>query len=256
MGKTTALRKDAPGGSKHMTEVRRSRNVAVSGGTIRFMDRTDAGQRLAAELKARAHPNPVVLALPRGGVPVGYEVAHALGAPLDVLLVRKLGAPGYEEFGIGAVIDGPQPQIVLNEDAIATLHVSPSYIAEERDRQLAEIERRRTLYRGSAPAEDVGGRTAIVVDDGVATGGTMLVALRALERASPARVVVAIPVAAPETLENLAANADEVVCLAAPPDFRAVGVYYDDFTQTSDREVIEALARRRAEKAAQRGSRS
>src|SRR5687768_2645518 len=120
-----------------------------------FLDRRDAGQRLAAELKTRAFPDPVVLALPRGGVPVAYEVANALDAPLDVLLVRKLGAPGHEEFGIGAVVDGTQPQIVLNSEAIEMLRVSSSYIEEERDRQLAEIERRRQLYGGSAPPLDV-----------------------------------------------------------------------------------------------------
>src|SRR5829696_8100663 len=140
-----------------------------------FLNRQDAGRRLAAALKARRPTDPVVLALPRGGVPVGYEVAHALNAPLDVLLVRKLGAPGYEEFGIGAVVDGSQPQMVLNCEAIEMLRVPPAYVAQERDRQLAEIERRRRLYSGTVAPVDVAGRTAIVVDDGIATGGTVLV---------------------------------------------------------------------------------
>lgn len=208
---------------------------------MRFADRHDAGQRLAAELKARRLTDPVVLALPRGGVPVGYEVAHALDAPLDVLLVRKLGAPGYEEFGIGAVVDGSQPQIVLNSEAIELLQVTPAYVAQERDRQLVEIERRRQLYSGTAAPVDVEGRTVIVVDDGVATGGTVLVALRALRNARPARIVLAIPVAPPDTLAKLSLEANDVVCLESPSDFRAVGVHYVDFTQTDDEEVIELL---------------
>jgi putative phosphoribosyl transferase len=221
---------------------------------MQFLDRHDAGQRLAAELKTRGLTAPIVLALPRGGVPVGYEVAHVLDAPLDILLVRKLGAPGYEEFGIGAVVDGSQPQIVLNSEAIEKLQVTPAYVGQERDRQLAEIERRRQLYSGSTPPLDVEGRTVIVVDDGVATGGTVLVALRALRRAAPRRIVLAIPVAPPETLAKLSAEADDVVCLAAPGDFRAVGVYYADFTQTSDEEVIELLRKQRAAAAVQRST--
>lgn len=213
--------------------------------TMQFADRRDAGQRLAAELKARGLPDPIVLALPRGGVPVGYEVAVALNAPLEVLLVRKLGAPGDEEFGIGAVVDGSQPQIVLNAEAIAALGVSASYIEAERDRQLAEIERRRRLYSGNAQAASVRGRTAIVVDDGVATGGTLLAALYAIKRASPRYTVLAVPVAPPDTLQKLAAQVDEVVCLSAPPDFHAVGAYYTDFEQTTDDEVISLLRKQR-----------
>lgn len=217
-----------------------------------FVDRRDAGRRLAAELKARDLPGPVVLALPRGGVPVGYEVAEALNAPLDVLLVRKLGAPGHEEFGIGAVVDGAQPQIVLNAEAIAALGITPSYIEQERDRQLAEIERRRQLYSGSAPAVSVNGHTVIVVDDGVATGGTLLAALHAIKRASPRYTVLAVPVAPPDTLQKLAEQVDEVVCLSTPSDFRAVGVYYEDFEQTSDEEVISLLRNQRTKMLAER----
>ena len=211
-----------------------------------FLDRHDAGRRLGAEIKARQPRDPVVLALPRGGVPVGYEVARAIDAPLDVLLVRKLGAPGYEEFGIGAIVDGAQPQVVLNAEAIEMLRVPPAYVAQERDRQLAEIERRRHLYSGTAAPVDVEGRTAIVVDDGVATGGTVLVALRALRKAEPAYIVLAVPDAPPDTLGKLSAEADEVVCLEAPSDFRAVGMHYADFSQTSDEEVIDLLGRQRA----------
>lgn len=221
---------------------------------LRFADRRDAGQRLAAELKARGYSDPIVLALPRGGVPVGYEVASAIKAPLDVLLVRKLGAPGQEEFGIGAVVDGTQPQIVLNSEAIDMLGVSSAYIESERDRQLAEIERRRQLYAGSSPPLDLEDRTVIVVDDGVATGGTVLAALRALQRAGPKRIVLAIPVAPPDTLRQLAAAADEVICLSTPEPFRAVGLHYTDFTQTSDEEVIELLAKQRANIVAERRS--
>jgi len=217
-----------------------------------FIDRRDAGQRLAAELKAQSISDPVVLALPRGGVPVGFEIAAALDAPLDVLLVRKLGAPGYEEFGIGAVVDGAQPQIVLNPEAIQLLQVTAAYVAQERDRQLVEIERRRRLYCGDAKPAEIEGRTAIVVDDGIATGGTVEVALRALHNAAPKRTILAVPVAPAEVLTRLSSQADQVLCLAAPPDFRAVGMHYADFTQTSDEEVIELLGRRREALAAQR----
>lgn len=211
----------------------------------RFKDRRQAGQQLAAELAKRAIAAPVVLALPRGGVPVGYEVAQRLNAPLDVLLVRKIGAPGQEEFGIGAVVDGAHPQVVLNAESVQMLCIPPSYIEQEQERLLREIERRRRLYSGSEGPIDVADRNVIVVDDGIATGGTMLVALYALKHAAPQRVIAAIPVAPPETLTKLASEADEVVCLAAPPDFHAVGVHYDNFEQTSDREVIELLTRQR-----------
>lgn len=214
-----------------------------------FRDRRDAGRQLATALQEHPFADPVVLALPRGGVPVGYEVAHTLHAPLDVLLVRKLGAPGYEEFGIGALVDGADPHVVLNAEAIAMLHVSPAYVEQERDRQLAEVERRRKLYCGNAKAVALDGRTVIIVDDGVATGGTVLVAIKAIRDESAERVVVAVPVAPPDTLAKLTQEADEVVCLLAPPDFRAVGAHYVDFEQTSDAEVIELLAAQRAERA-------
>jgi putative phosphoribosyl transferase len=217
-----------------------------------FRDRRDAGQRLAAQLKARTFQDPVVLALPRGGVPVGYEIAQAIKAPLDVLLVRKLGAPGYEEFGIGAIVDGAQPQIVLNTEAIEMLRVPPAYIAQEQERQLHEIERRRRLYRGDASAVEVEGHTAIIVDDGIATGSTVLVALRALSNTSAERIVLAVPVASPEALAKLAGEADEVICLSTPPQFRSVGEHYLNFDQTPDEQVIELLASQRTMTRAER----
>jgi putative phosphoribosyl transferase len=211
-----------------------------------FSDRREAGRLLAARLKALAPEHPVVLALPRGGVPVAYEIAVALNAPLDVLLVRKLGAPGYEEFAIGAVMDGEHPHTVLNAEAIAELQVPPAYVAQECDRQLAEIERRRALYRGDQRPVSLLGRTAILVDDGIATGSTVRVALQGLAKSGAARVILAVPVAPPDTLSALADEADEIVCLQAPADFRAVGQFYEDFSQTSDEEVIALLAERRA----------
>lgn len=214
-----------------------------------FSNRRDAGRQLAAALQEHPFADPIVLALPRGGVPVGYEVAHTLHAPLDVLLVRKLGAPGYEEFGIGALVDGADPHVVLNEDAIEMLRVPPTYIEQETDRQLVEVERRRKLYCGNTKAAAVDGRTVIIVDDGVATGGTVLVAIKAIRDSSAERVVVAVPIAPPDTLAKLTREADEVVCLFSPTDFRAVGAHYTDFEQTSDAEVIELLAAQRAERA-------
>ena len=210
-----------------------------------FSNRRDAGQQLADAVRELHCVDPVVLALPRGGVPVGFEVATALDAPLDVLLVRKIGAPGHEEFGIGAVIDGTHPQMVLNSEAVESLGVTPAYIERERDRQLAEIERRRRLYRGNDGAVEIEDRTVIVVDDGIATGGTVLVALQALSNSSPKRKVLAVPVAPEDTLEKLSGEA-EIVCLATPSPFVAVGLYYDDFTQTRDEEVMQLLEQRRA----------
>jgi putative phosphoribosyl transferase len=215
-------------------------------GHEQFADRAEAGRRLADALKRgvlrdHAAADLLVMALPRGGVPVAYEVAIALGAPLDVLLVRKLGAPGQPEYGIGAVVDGDNPQVVLNEDALALVRPSPEYVDAETRRQLAEIERRRTLYgQGRSPAS-VTGRTAVVVDDGIATGGTMRAALQALRKAGARRIVLAVPVAPAESLAELAPLADGVVCLAAPKSFHAVGLHYSDFDQTSDEEVIRLL---------------
>ena len=208
-----------------------------------FADRCEAGRLLAAALQHLTDASPVVLALPRGGVPVASEVAAALEAPLDVVLVRKIGAPGQPELGIGAVVDGRPPRTVWNQAVLREFHVSDVYRELAERRELAEIERRRRLYRGGRPAAAVRGRTAIVVDDGVATGSTVRAALAALREAGPRRLVLAVPVAPADTLAELAGEADEIVCLASPEPFLAVGQHYRDFTQTSDAEVIALLRR-------------
>jgi predicted phosphoribosyltransferase len=207
-----------------------------------FRDRTEAGQRLAAELGRYAGRTDVlVLALPRGGVPVAYEVARALDAPLDVFLVRKLGTPGQEELAMGAVASGGVR--VLNESVVRGLRVPPRVIDAVAARELRELARRERLYRGDRPPPDVRGRTVILVDDGLATGSTMLAAVRALRQLGPARAVVAVPVAAPETCAALRGEVDEMVCAVTPDPFYAVGVWYDDFAQTSDDEVRDLLGR-------------
>jgi putative phosphoribosyl transferase len=207
-----------------------------------FRDRRDAGRQLAAALGLYRDSHPLVLALPRGGVPVGFEVAKALGAPLDVLLVRKIGAPGQEELGLGAIVDGHDPQLVLNEEIIRVVAPPPGYIEAEAQRQLAEIERRRQHYAGDRPPIPVDRRVVIVVDDGIATGGTVKAALRGVARLHPARLVLAVPVAPADTLRQLAADCDDIVCLAKPEPFYAVGPHYQDFRQTTDEEVVSLLA--------------
>lgn len=206
-----------------------------------FRNRSDAGRQLASRLLELKPENPIVLALPRGGVPVGYEIAVALDAPLDVIVVRKLGAPGQPELGIGAVVDGDHHLSVLNEDVVSMLAVSKEYLNREVALQLQEIRRRQELYRGGHPPLDVAGRTVIVVDDGIATGGSMRAALRGLRRRSPRRLVLAVPVAPPETVESFQAEVDVLICLSSPLFFHAVGQFYDDFRQTTDEEVIRLL---------------
>jgi len=206
-----------------------------------FTDRKDAGQQLAAALKPMRLESPVVLALPRGGVPVGFELASELDAPLDIVVVRKLGAPGQHELGLGAIVDGDHPQSVLNEEIIAELEVSPEYLRSEIESELAEIRRRQELYRKGRTPISVAGRTAIVVDDGIATGGSIRAALRGVRRMNPKKLVLAVPVAPPETIESLRPEADEIVCLETPAMFFAIGEFYEDFSQTSDQEVIDLL---------------
>jgi putative phosphoribosyl transferase len=219
-----------------------------------FADRRDAGRQLARTLLRYRDEKPVVLALPRGGVPVGYEVASALGAPLDVLVVRKLGAPGQSELGIGAVVDGEHPERVLNEEVVRLLDVPDEYLRQEIARQLQEIRRQQVAYRGGHEAVSVADRTAILVDDGLATGGSMRAAIRGVRRARPRHIVLAVPVAPPDTIASLRSEVDDVVCLSTPELFGAVGNFYEDFSQTSDAEVVELLAAARRPLAAPGGS--
>jgi erythromycin esterase-like protein/predicted phosphoribosyltransferase len=217
-----------------------------------FRDRREAGRLLAKELAAFAsRPDVIVLALPRGGVPVGYEVARVLGAPLDVFLVRKLGVPGYEELAMGAVASGGLR--VLNDDVVKSLripdHVIESVVAKEEK----ELARRERLYRGGRPFPDLTGRTVILVDDGLATGATMQAAVEALRQRQPARIVVAVPTASPEICEELRTKADEVICAVTPQPFYAVGFWYEDFSQTTDDEVRDLLARTQQAEAKQPG---
>ena len=208
----------------------------------RFANRTEAGRALARRLAGMHLAGPlVVLALPRGGVPIGVEVARTLAAPLDLLLVRKIGAPGQRELAVAAVVDGPEPQIVYDEETMALTGADREYIASERREALREIERRRRVYlRGREPLP-VAGATVIVVDDGIATGTTVRAALQALRRRHPARLVLAVPVAPADTLAQLGPEVDDIVCLARPEPFHAIGEHYVDFAQLEDDEVVAAL---------------
>jgi putative phosphoribosyl transferase len=213
-----------------------------------YRDRAEAGQILAKYLLAQeSDPNPVVLALPRGGVPVAFEVARALRAELDIFLVRKLGVPGHEELAIGAIASGGVR--VLNQELIEELQISEGLIDRLTATEQRELERRERLYRENRPPLIVRDRTAILIDDGLATGASMMAAIRALRPQSPKRIVVAVPVAAAETCKQFRAEADNVICPATPEPFGAVGAWYHDFSQTSDHEVrklLEVAARERA----------
>jgi putative phosphoribosyl transferase len=208
----------------------------------RFRDRAEAGRALALLLSDYAgRPDVIVLALPRGGVPVAFEVAVALGVPLDVLLVRKLGVPGHEELAMGAIAGGGVR--ILNADVVNRLRIPAEAIDAAAAREGAELLRRDRDYRGDRPAPDVRGRTVILVDDGLATGSTMRVAVLAVRRRGPGRLVVAVPVAAPSTCEEFSEIVDEVICARTPEPFHSVGSWYEDFSQTTDDEVRESLVR-------------
>lgn len=216
-----------------------------------FRDRADAGRRLAERLTHLRTEEPIVLALPRGGVTVGYEVARALGAPLDVIVARKLGAPFQPELGIGAIAPGGVR--VLNEEAVRWLGISEAEIARIAERESREMERRIRLYRGDQPMPDLRGRTVILVDDGIATGVTTRAAIESVRQSRPQKLVLAVPVCAAETSDILQQEVDEFICLSTPTEFIAVGVWYENFTQVSDEEVIQLLARAKAEAAESHG---
>ena len=205
-----------------------------------FANRRDAGRRLAAAVAGLALADPVILALPRGGVPVAYEIARRLHAPLDILIARKIGAPGHEEYGIGAVVDGAAPQLVLDEQAARASGADRAYVEREVGRQLAEIERRRSAYHVGEPVR-LAGRNLILVDDGIATGGTVRVALKALASAGARSVTLAVPVAPAAIFSELRKMCDRIVVLAVPEPFFAVGAHYRDFSQIEDAEVRALL---------------
>jgi putative phosphoribosyl transferase len=211
----------------------------------RFRDRGDAGRQLALALRAYAHgADLVVLALPRGGVPVGFEVAMALAAPLEVFVVRKLGVPWHDELAMGAIASGGVR--ILDHEIIRAARVTEDDIERVTAVEQVELERREQLYRGDRPFPDVRGRTVILVDDGLATGSTMLAAVEAIRMEEPARIVVAVPVASPDTCRAFREIVDEMVCVETPDPFQAVGLWYLDFSQTTDEEVHELLDRSRA----------
>ncbi|MGX1267654.1 phosphoribosyltransferase [Streptomyces phaeoluteigriseus] len=210
---------------------------------MRFQDRRQAGQRLAARLTEWSADGdlvaPLVLALPRGGVPVAAEVARALGAPLDILVARKIGVPGHPETGIGAIVGDDPP--LFDRRAMEMLGLTEERLAPDVARERTELRRRERQYRGDRAAPHIEGRTVILVDDGLATGATARAALRHLRRQGPARLILAVPVGAPESATALRSEADDVVCLLQPPDFRAVGLWYADFDQVGDEEVVRTL---------------
>jgi predicted phosphoribosyltransferase len=207
-----------------------------------FRDRADAGRTLATSLVEYAgRPDLVVLALPRGGVPVGYEVARSLGAPLDIFLVRKLGVPGHEELAMGAIASGGVR--VLNPGVVQALEIPEQVIEDVAAAELRELERRERAYRADRPPPDVRGKTVILVDDGLATGSTMRAAATALRQQRPARIVIGVPVSTPETCDQFREEVDDIVCAITPEVLFGVGAWYQDFSQTTDDEVRELLAR-------------
>jgi putative phosphoribosyl transferase len=208
-----------------------------------FRDRTDAGEKLAARLQHLKQEHPVVVALPRGGVPVAFEVAKALEAPLDVILIRKIGAPGQPELAVGAVTDGEQVEMVINEGLADATGASADYLERQKEVELKEIEHRRASYLKGLQRLEIEDRTVIVIDDGIATGATIRVAVKAFRRRGARRLVVAVPVAPLGTVESLQQEVDEFVCLDTPEFFPAVGAFYRDFAQTTDEDVIDLLGR-------------
>ena len=207
-----------------------------------FQDRTDAGRQLATQLASYSrHPNLLVLALPRGGVPVAFEVARALRAPLDVFLVRKLGVPGHEELAMGAVATGGIR--VLNEDVVNSLRIPPEAIDRAVSAEQRELDRREREYRDARPAPAVRDHTVILVDDGLATGSTMRAAIKALQQQGPEALVVGVPVASPDVCEQFRSEVSDIVCVATPEPFYAVGYWYQDFAQTTDEEVRDLLSK-------------
>jgi predicted phosphoribosyltransferase len=215
--------------------------MAYETDSVRFRDRAEAGRALAEKLSGYAGRKDVlVLALPRGGVPVAFEVARALGAPLDVFLVRKLGVPGHKELAMGAIATGGVR--LVNEDIVRVLGISAEAIDRVAEAEGREMQRREQAYRDDRPAPEVRDRVVILVDDGLATGSTMRAAVAALRRGGPARIVVAVPIAAPSICDELRAEVDEVVCARTPEPFYAVGLWYDDFSETTDDEVRDLLA--------------
>ncbi len=207
-----------------------------------FKDRVEAGRLLAEQLRKKQYDKPVVLALPRGGVPVAAEIARSLQAPLDLVLVRKIGVPSEPELAAAAVVDGDHPEMVVNEEIVALAHVSKEDLESARDRELAEIERRRELYLKGRSRVPLEGCTVIVVDDGIATGATVRAAIKGLRRRKPAKLILAVAVAPPDTIERLRPDVDEIVCLEMPEPFFAIGPYYRDFHQVSDDEVAALMA--------------
>jgi putative phosphoribosyl transferase len=207
----------------------------------RFTNRREAGKTLARLLRAYANDSDtLVLGLPRGGVPVAYEIARDLDVPLDIFIVRKLGVPRYEELAMGAIASGGAR--VLNEDVVDRLGISEQEIDAVAAREQLELERREREYRGENPPLDVSGKTVILVDDGLATGSTMRAAIEALRQKNAGQIVVAVPVGAPDSCERIARDADQLICPIQPEDFQAVGAWYDDFSQTTDAEVCELLS--------------
>lgn len=225
-----------------------------------FRDRQQAGRKLAEELLKLKLVNPVVLALPRGGVPVAAEIADALHAPLDLVIVRKVGAPGNPELAVAAIVDGDPPDIVLNREIVEVYGLDDSELRALVAGERPELERRRLAYRSGRPSPSTADKTVVLVDDGAATGTTMKVAIRALQRRSPREIVVALPVAPPDVVLDLAREANRVVCLSQPVRFFALGHHYHDFPQLSDEEVVNTLqihaSNRKASKTSRRPARS